>query len=93
MLAFAVIVGIFGLQYFFRKNGFNNEWAIDIVIILVLGGIIGARILYILLYQREILFSQPSLLFSSPLEISGFIWYGGVIGGLAPLAFYFHLRK
>ena len=93
MMAFAVIVGIFGLQAFFRRAGYNKEWAIDIVLIMVIGGVLGARILYILLYQRDILFSQPSALFAPPLEISGLIWYGGGAGAIIPFGWYLRKRK
>jgi len=92
MLALAVILGILGLQYYFRQSAYNKEWAIDIILLMIAGGVTGARMLYILLYQRDLLFSHPTALFSS-CEISGLIWYGGVLGALVPLAWYLRRRN
>jgi phosphatidylglycerol:prolipoprotein diacylglycerol transferase len=49
MLAIAVIVSIIGLTKMFKREGYDPDSVIDLVIILVLGGILGSRLLYILL--------------------------------------------
>lgn len=72
----AVIIGFFLVKHH-KKN-------IDIFIVLatsgLFGGLVGAKLLYILISWKEIDFTN----FSGMLQ-SGFVFYGGVLGALAVL--------
>jgi phosphatidylglycerol---prolipoprotein diacylglyceryl transferase len=54
-----------------RRRNLNPEYASDIVFAAVIGGIVGAKIWYVVLTQ------EPGALFSR----GGMVWYGGFIGG------------
>ena len=54
-----------------RSRGLNDQYAWDIVVAGVIGGILGAKLYYWGLYHTwDALFSR-----------SGLVWYGGLIGG------------
>ncbi len=93
MLAIAVVTGIVGLSYNFKKSGINQDWAIDIVLYMVIGGIIGARILYIVLYDLIDFFHHPLEVLSLSNGLTGLVWYGGVAGAILPLVFFVRKRK
>jgi phosphatidylglycerol:prolipoprotein diacylglycerol transferase len=71
MMFLAFIVGGWVLSRQFRKYGLSEDVASTIVVAAALGGIIGAKIYY------AILFRDWHLLF----DRAGLVWYGGLIGG------------
>jgi len=71
MMFLAFIVGGWVLARQFRHYGINEELASSIVVAGALGGILGAKIYY------AILFKDWRLLF----DRAGLVWYGGLIGG------------
>ena len=71
MMFLAFIVGGWVLAKQFRKYGIDEELASSITVAAALGGILGAKINY------AILFKDWHLLF----ERAGLVWYGGMIGG------------
>jgi phosphatidylglycerol:prolipoprotein diacylglycerol transferase len=79
MLAIAVIVAIIGLMKMYRREGYDTDSVLDMVIILVLAGIIGARALYIVAYQWQEFLADPWAVLSLKNGLSGMVWYGGVI--------------
>jgi phosphatidylglycerol:prolipoprotein diacylglycerol transferase len=89
MLAIAAIVAILGLRRKFEREGYDREMVLDMVIIMVLFGILGARVAYIIFYEWDAFLASP-LIFFSP-GFSGLIWYGAFVGGL--LAFLFYIWK
>lgn len=92
MLALAVITAILGISRLFAREGHNSDIVLDLVILSVVFGIIGARLSYILVYEWDAFISNPlSFLSLSHGGLSGLIWYGGFIGGL--LAFIIYLWK
>ncbi len=82
MLATAFIVVTLMLQAEFKRRGFVAEVASTIVIAGALGGIIGAK-LYSVFLDGQFNFRE---LFSA----SGLVWYGGLIGGSAAVAWAIH---
>ena len=58
------------LQLELRRRGLDEEFAADVVIGGVVGGLVGAKLWYVAL-TGEALFSR-----------GGFVWYGGFIGGV-----------
>jgi len=71
MLMVGFLVGGWTIQRQLRSRGFNEDYASDIVVWSVVGGIIGAKVWYVVLTQ------DPGALLSR----SGLVWYGGFIGG------------
>lgn len=60
----------------FRRYGFDENDASNVLVAAAIGGIIGAKIYYAVLYQ------DFSLLWSR----AGLVWYGGMIGGTAAVS-------
>lgn len=71
MMFLAFIVGGWVLAKQFRRYGISEELASSMVVAAALGGIIGAKVYY------AILFGDWRLLF----DRAGLVWYGGMIGG------------
>ena len=73
MLATAFITVVFVIQSELKRRGFVPELASTIVMAAAIGGIVGAKIYYVLL-DGQITFHE---IFST----GGLVWYGGFIGG------------
>jgi phosphatidylglycerol---prolipoprotein diacylglyceryl transferase len=58
-----------------RELGRPDEWAYEMVLVGVAGGLIGAKLYYVIQHGAE--FS-----FSGIVSGSGLVWYGGLIGGV-----------
>lgn len=71
MMFLAFIIGGWVLARQFRRYGLSEELASSIVVAAALGGIVGAKVYY------AILFRDWHLLF----DRAGLVWYGGLIGG------------
>jgi phosphatidylglycerol:prolipoprotein diacylglycerol transferase len=71
MMFLAFIIGGWVLARQFRRFGLDEELASSIVVAAALGGIVGAKVYY------AILFKDWRLLF----DRAGLVWYGGLIGG------------
>lgn len=85
MLAVAVIVCTFLLSRDARGKGINPEMVFDLVFWMVLAGIAGARLFYIILNWE---FFRQNLLEMVMIPKGGLSWQGGLIfGGLAGAGF------
>ena len=73
MMMVAFLTGGWAIQRELRRRGLNEDYASDIVVAAVIGGIVGAKIWYVVLTR------DPGALMSR----SGLVWYGGFIGGTA----------
>ena len=71
MMFLAFVVGGWVLTRQFRRYGMPEDEATNVLLAAALGGIIGAKIYYAILYN------DLSLMFSR----AGLVWYGGLIGG------------
>ena len=76
MMFLAFVIGGWVLARQFRRYGLDEELASSMVVAAALGGIIGAKVYY------AILFRDWHLLF----DRAGLVWYGGLIGGAAACA-------
>src|SRR5262249_29681324 len=88
MLFFAFIICTWLASWRAKKEGVSPVILQDLAIWIFIGGIIGARIVYMIQYHQPI--SQFFLIWQG-----GLVFYGSAIGGLAGygLAYYFVLRK
>lgn len=94
MLALAVIISIFGVGRLFEREGYDKEMVLDMILIMVIAGVIGSRLAYVLIYDWQAFLSNPLILFGlQDGGIAGLIWYGGLIGGFIPFAIYVWKKK
>jgi phosphatidylglycerol:prolipoprotein diacylglycerol transferase len=75
-LGFIAATWVLGLEL--RRRGENPDLASTLVMWAAVSGLIGARLLFIMEEWREFLNDPWPLLFTG----SGFVWYGGLIGGI-----------
>lgn len=71
MMMVGFLMAGWSIQMRLRADGMNEDYAWDIVVAAVIGGILGAKIWYVILTR------DPGALFSR----GGLVWYGGFIGG------------
>jgi len=73
MMMVAFLMAAWAIQVDLERRGMNQDYAADIIFAAVVGGIIGAKIWYVLLTgEWDALFRR-----------GGFVWYGGFLGGVA----------
>jgi phosphatidylglycerol:prolipoprotein diacylglycerol transferase len=89
MLALAVIVAIIGISKSFQKEGYDTEKVLDIVIILVVTGLLGSRLAYIVAFEWEDFIHNPAIFFGlNGGGFSGLIWYGGFTASILVFIIY-----
>ncbi len=89
MLALAVLIALWGITRIAQDEGYESNIIFDLVILSVLGGLFGARLAYILVYELQAFLANPlSLFMVGPQGIEGMIWYGAFVGGILPFALY-----
>jgi phosphatidylglycerol:prolipoprotein diacylglycerol transferase len=71
MMMVGFLVGSWLTQLELRRRKLREEYASDITLAAVIGGVIGAKLWYVVLMQ------DPGALFSR----GGLVWYGGFLGG------------
>ena len=73
MMMVSFFMAMWSIQVDLKSRGMNEDYAADIVFAAVVGGIVGAKIWYVLLTgEWDALFRR-----------GGFVWYGGFLGGVA----------
>jgi phosphatidylglycerol:prolipoprotein diacylglycerol transferase len=72
MMMLAFVVGGWLVSLELKRRQWNEEYAADIVVAAVIGGIIGAKLWYVALTRDS----------GSLLSRGGLVWYGGFIGGV-----------
>ena len=70
MMMVAFLMAGWAIQLDLRARGLDEDYAADIVIAGVIGGLVGAKLWYVLLT------GDPEMLFRR----GGFVWYGGFVG-------------
>src|SRR5947199_2521408 len=73
MMMVAFLMAGWAIQVDLRRRKMNEDYAADIVFAAVVGGIVGAKIWYVLLTGT----------WDALLSRGGFVWYGGFLGGVA----------
>ncbi|NLG60613.1 MAG: prolipoprotein diacylglyceryl transferase [Candidatus Cloacimonetes bacterium] len=70
-----------------ERYGLERELIWDMLAGIAIGGILGAKIYYLLLHLDDVVANPAGEIFSR----GGLVWYGGLIGGV--LAYYWQIRK
>lgn len=79
LLAVAVIIGTYLVMRRSDKYGYTADNVLDLAIYLVLGGLIGARLFFVFVYEPAYYLQNPWKIIA--LWEGGMVFYGGFIGG------------
>jgi len=90
MMAIAFLTALYLVIAETKKQKIPENTVYDCALYLVLGGIIGARIFYVLM-NIEFFIANPIEIFM--LQRGGLVFYGGALGGLAGGAVYLRVKK
>src|SRR5258707_14460869 len=78
MMMVVFLMAGWAIQLDLRARGLDEDYAADIVIAGVIGGLVGAKLWYVFLKgDADMLFRR-----------GGFVWYGGFVGATAALLFH-----
>lgn len=75
----AILLGTLVAIKLARKVEFDTDLILDLAIYLVIGGVVGARLFYVLVYEPARYLQQPWQIFA--LWNGGMVYYGALIGG------------
>lgn len=90
MAALALMLpGLFIVQPLVRRRGVNAEFAYELVIAAAIGGIVGARVYYLLEHWSSVQDDLSAAVFGG----IGFTWYGGLIGGFVAVVAWTVIRR
>ncbi|MBE7558101.1 prolipoprotein diacylglyceryl transferase [bacterium] len=78
-IAIGFLAGIRLSSHLLKRDGVSSELVVRVAVWTLLGGLLGARLLYAIVAWEDTLAAPLSVIFST----SGFVFYGGLIGGLA----------
>ncbi len=80
MIAIGAFVGIYFLIREAKRQGLDHKVLMDGALYSLIGGVIGARVVYIFIYNPAYYFSNPIKIFS--IHEGGLSVHGGILGGL-----------
>ena len=79
MMFFSFLVGGMTMRPIMKEKGMDPERAWDVVFMGVIGGVIGAKVYYVLLNWQQTAADPLGMIFSR----GGMVWYGGFFGATA----------
>lgn len=88
MIGIGFIVALLLGEYRAKKKGLSQESVIDMAIIAILCGFLGAKLLYVIVNFQEFIEAPESVL-----GRAGFVVYGGIIAGVLCCLLYCHIKK
>jgi phosphatidylglycerol:prolipoprotein diacylglycerol transferase len=92
MIALAFSFGLWTATLRARREKISGEKIADVTLWLMIGGILGARIVYVTTYWKEEFANQPiSEIFM--IQHGGLVYYGGLIGAIVAGAIYICWKK
>lgn len=93
MLAFAVLLAVLGITRIFKKEGYDPDHVLDLVLLLVVTGLLGSRLLYIAEFEWVDFLYHPSIFFGlSDGGFSGLVWYGGFTASILAAIIYIRIK-
>jgi len=90
LLALAFVACWLVARWYVRRRGLAGELALDLVLTAAMGGIVGARALYVA-SSWETYSAHPLWIFT--LQRGGMVFYGGLAGGAAGVVIYTLVRR
>ena len=91
MLAVGVAVSLVLIMRQAKKEGIDEEPVLDLTIISVLAGLIGARLFYVFFYDWD--YYRLNLLQILDFRNEGLVWYGAFILGAVAAIVYMRIKK
>ncbi len=92
MIALAFLAGLWTATLRARREKISGETIADVTLWLMVGGILGARIVYVATYWQEEFADQPlSEIFM--IQHGGLVYYGGLIGAMIAGMIYIRWKK
>jgi phosphatidylglycerol:prolipoprotein diacylglycerol transferase len=92
MIALAFLAGLWTATLRARREKISGEVIADVTLWLMVGGIIGARIVYVATYWREE-FADQSISEIFMIQHGGLVYYGGLIGAMIAGMIYIRWKK
>lgn len=89
MMATAFLVSYLILRYEIKKRGDDPEIASNIIFWAAIGGIVGAKIFYMVEFYRDLLQDPLGMIFSG----AGLVFHGGLVGGTIAVILVIRLTK
>ena len=89
MMALSFLTGFWIVRLELLRKGMDEELAGDVLMGAIIGGIVGAKVYYVILNWPQTVQDPFGMLFSR----AGLVWYGGFIGGAIGVALAIHRRK
>ncbi|NCC44772.1 MAG: prolipoprotein diacylglyceryl transferase [Clostridia bacterium] len=89
MIAIGVIAAYITGEYRAKKQKLDADSVLSLVLWCVAGGLLGAKILYIITQMKEII-ANPKILLN---VADGFVVYGGISGGIIAAIIYCKIKK
>jgi len=89
MMALSFLTGFWIVRIELLRKGMDEELAGDVLMGAIIGGIVGAKVYYVLLNWPQTVQDPFGMLFSR----AGLVWYGGFIGGAIGVSLAIHRRK
>lgn len=90
MVALGILAAVLITMYRGKKRGFSQDVILDLALYCVLGGFLGAKLLYILVEIPNIISGAGSLM---DIIFNGFVIYGAIIGGAGAAYIYCRVKK
>jgi len=88
-MALAALTAAWVVKRELRRHGYNPELASSLVFAAALGGLIGARVLFIIEEWQGFVAAPMNYIFTG----AGFTWYGGFLGGVAAVSWILKKNK
>lgn len=88
MIAIGILAAVFVAMYRAKRRDMDQEPILDIVLIAMIGGFLGSKILYVIVEWKEFIKNPVRFLGGG-----GFVVYGGIILGLTVAFLYFKFKK
>lgn len=90
-LSLAILAGTFTAIRLAKSIGIESDRILDLVIVLVIGGVVGARLFYVLIYEPDKYWREPLQVFA--IWQGGLVYYGALIGGFISGTWYVIRKK
>lgn len=89
MLALGFLTAWYLLMKEMKRTNLNPEYASTIIISAMVGGVLGAKVYFLVQHWRDVVADPPGMIFTG----NGLVWYGGLIGGALAVLWIFKKKN